>query len=895
MRYYDVIKNMSSTINMQSIISACRDALPPDLSYRAYRHPALNHGTALLSSEDALNAYMVSYGEMHTMKCRAAMQNFPYNEITGSFEIIDWGCGQGIGSLCTIEALQQHNLLQWLKRVALIEPSNAARERAILNVRYALKSSNAQIAQSNKYLPGNGENDEITGIKYIASNVIHIFSNILDVTSINLKKLANVVAIDGHKHFILCIGSINPNSYRIDEFCKIFGEQLYFSNINDQHYSRTSDTYYEYTCKTKCFLYNAAPLIEYTPQRQHQQSLQPIYSEYDPRFALINGSISQELCQLYEILERITQPTDIIILQPDINGDKPDLVIVRPHRGILIINICEKNFTSGYELVKHIENDNYVETFQSKIDEILSPFSVIDAYQKNLIRLHVDTLLDKVLVNKKNWNLIKKMILFTQHTTSESRLKFKDASTNYTAIFGKDLLENKTLQNNLFQLLGFNYIQNDFDDGTMRKFLRILSPQWHSYNEGKPIKLTTTQRNLSISKENSQQKISGTAGAGKTQVLATRAINAQVRTGGNVLVLMFNIALTNYMRFRLGQVQADFPWSKITIDYYHHFFRAQANNLDLHVSFHSYDKEDFFKSCENNIKKYDAIFIDEVQDYKSEWLHLLYRYFLKENGEFVVFGDPKQNIYNRELDNDGNVRLGFVSGRWNNQLNENKRFANIQLAKLAYQYQRTFTPQKVDINLDNANTTIQSTLDTFIKYWYLKDETSTNTLSSNCRWIMQEYHLDPRDVVILSNTRGILQGIDYYYRQTTNTGTLCDFCSLEKWRDLLKIHHLSAQQARYNNLFKKDFEALCKHRKIAFTMDSANLKLSTIHSYKGWESRSVILVIEPELQHSGDNTAEMIDDIALIYTAITRARNNLFVLNLSNKKFDTFFRQHAQR
>ncbi len=888
MRYYDIIRNTSSNVNMQSIISACNDALPPNLPCKPYYHPELQNGTALLSSEDALNAYMVSYGEMHTMKCRAALQNFPYNEITGKVEIVDWGCGQGIGSLCVIEALQQHDLLQWLERVALIEPSNAARERAIFNVRHVLKGSSTNIVQSHKYLPGNGEQDEIIGIKYVARNVIHVFSNILDIPSIDLKKLANIVAVNGHKHFILCVGPLNPNSYRVDEFCKIFGEQLYFSNISDKHYSRTSNTYHEYTCKTKCFLYNTTPLIEYTPQPQHHESLQPIYSEYDPRFALINGSISQGLCQLYEIFERILHPTDIIILQPDINGDKPDLVIVRPHKGILIVNICEKKFTSEYELVKYKEKENVVETFQSKTDEVLSPFSVIDTYQRNLIRLHVDTLLDKVLVNKKNWHLIKKMIVFTQYTSKEAWGKFKDASTNHTSIWGRDLLDNKTLQDNLFHSLSFTANNSDFDDGTMRQFLRLLSPQWHSYNEGSPFKLTTIQRNLAISKENSQQKISGTAGAGKTQVLATRAINAQVRTGGNVLVLMFNIALTNYMKFRLGQVQADFPWSKITIDYYHHFFRTQANNCNLHISFNSYEAEDFFKGSEHKIRKYDAIFIDEVQDYKSEWLHLLYRYFLKENGEFVVFGDPKQNIYNRELDRDGNVRLRFVAGSWNNQLSKSHRFANAQLANLSYQYQLNFVPQQVDPSSENLENILQSSLDTFIKYWRLKKDTPPKTLASNCRWIINEYHLDPRDVVILSNTRGMLRGIDYHYRKETKLETLCDFSSLEKWYELLKIHHLSAQEARTNNLFNNDHEALCKHKKVAFTMDSACLKLSTIHSYKGWEAPSVILIIEPEMKGN-------LDDVALIYTAITRARSNLFVLNLGNMKYDNFFMQHTQR
>lgn len=49
-------------------------------------------------------------------------------------EIIDWGCGQGIGSVCVIDFLKDRELTRWLKRVTLIEPSAEALERAQANV-----------------------------------------------------------------------------------------------------------------------------------------------------------------------------------------------------------------------------------------------------------------------------------------------------------------------------------------------------------------------------------------------------------------------------------------------------------------------------------------------------------------------------------------------------------------------------------------------------------------------------------------------------------------------------------------------------------------------------------------------------------------------------------------
>lgn len=74
---------------------------------------------------------------------------------------------------------------------------------------------------------------------------------------------------------------------------------------------------------------------------------------------------------------------------------------------------------------------------------------------------------------------------------------------------------------------------------------------------------------------------------GKTQVLATRAVNAQIRTGGNILILTYNKTLSNYLRYRINEVRADFYWNKLHISHYHHFFKEQLKLLEKHVYFNS--------------------------------------------------------------------------------------------------------------------------------------------------------------------------------------------------------------------------------------------------------------------------------------------------------------------
>lgn len=56
-------------------------------------------------------------------------------------------------------------------------------------------------------------------------------------------------------------------------------------------------------------------------------------------------------------------------------------------------------------------------------------------------------------------------------------------------------------------------------------------------------------------------------------------------------------------------------------------------------------------------------------------------------------------------------------------------------------------------------------------------------------------------------------------------------------------------------------------------MGDSRLKMSTIHSFKGWELMNVILIIPKK----GSGSEPELD--SLIYTSLTRTRSNLIVFN----------------
>ena len=881
------------------LIEICRALLPEEWKKQPYRHPELINGIGLLKSEAAMNAYIAAYAEMHIAKCRVALQNFPFEDLDGSIEIIDWGCGQGIGSLCTIEALAQRDKLMWLKNITLIEPSPNPLKRAIVNIK-KLTGNVTNIISVNQYLPATGENNEIEGLSYKNKNVIHIFSNILDVTSINLIKLAKMVANLGRNHFILCMGPMNSYSYRIDQFISIFGIQELFCDLAEKQFGRTSDTLYQYTGKIKCFKYNGQPL-----NLNADLSTQPdlyngkvVYSDYDPNIGFINDLVSPFSKKISLLLDASLTEEDIIVLKPNIQGDTPEMVIAEPNRGIIILDTFNEDIEI-YEFPKE-ENSNKDSVRNSNIlknrktgDEIISPINKISYYQDNLINKHLNGLVDKLIDNSSVLSIVVKIIVFSQNSTKDAREKFK-SNRKYTLIFGNDIFDNEEYKKQFIECTRIKKKNAYFDDYVFRSLMQKLTPKWHSYKEGKYIKLTKPQISLSKSAANTKRKISGVAGSGKTQVLVTRAAYSQVRTGGKVLILTYNVSLANYIKYRLGEVRADFAWDKIEVSYYHQFFRTMAYKCNKHVHFNSYEDFSFFAASEMQIQKYEAIFIDEVQDYDAEWLRILFKYFLVENGEFVVFGDPKQNLYHRPTDVNGDMLIGgVIGGTWNHELNESHRFGNPMLEDLFAKFKQAFLPSPEDYK----KRPIQIDMNHSIKYANIGRITTfneTKEIAKYCRNICSKFSVEEKEVIVLSQNSDILRDVEYSYRMLTSKKTSTTFLPYELYNKLLDkyiIKDPSTANAIYG--FKRDKDNADHERKLKFTMAAEGMKFSTIHSFKGWEADTVILILEPVTNHVEPySTSTTCNTPELIYTAITRARQNLFIINLGNSTYHSFFSEN---
>lgn len=414
--------------------------------------------------------------------------------------------------------------------------------------------------------------------------------------------------------------------------------------------------------------------------------------------------------------------------------------------------------------------------------------------------------------------------------------------------------------------------------------------------------------------------------------------------------------MRNYLHDKLNEISEKFFWGDFEILHYHEFIRTKANNYNLPpLSIMDYNNTNLFEKVKNNIHKYGAIFIDEVQDYEEEWLEIIKKYFLidRVKSEYVVFADEKQNIYDRKLDVDKKPYTGVPGPNWR-VLKESFRLSN-SITDLANSFQKYFFKEKYEIEeIQSVQMGFQfEQKKQLMKYVYKDKSENIINCYNELHELLLENNIHPNNICFLSPNVSELRKIDYLVRNRSNEKTMIMFETLEIYfyqllvlleknittlslfKELTSCFNGSVhdtitylcfreiqdhQSEPFLNLkfkYSLEFEKLEKYcmsideiqtgkelehfndsikeirrnKKFHFWMNPGTMKLSTIHSFKGWEIHTLVLLITQSENNIilEDDSKEFLSD-ELIYTALTRCRYNLIIFNLGIEKFDSFFK-----
>lgn len=587
-------------------------------------------------------------------------------------------------------------------------------------------------------------------------------------------------------------------------------------------------------------------------------------------------------------------------------------------------------------------------------------------------------------------------------------IKVKNYSAYNSILTQEDLSEysfNELLKKNY---IGLNSKSQLFTNEIYRLFKHQLSPTEHFKNQVRDILYTDSQLCIIYDSHELKRKngpilipnkrptqnayIRGVYGSGKTTVLAATAIQTYLSlrkkiVAPRILILCYNLSLVNWIKCKLNEVNEDFNINNFVIINYHKFITSALNNLNVpfhvpeeiatdkekltpYLEEHYYGNvelfEDIFSSKVDlngknlDFYKFDAVFIDEIQDYHYSWTEIINRFFLYPNGKFYVFGDEKQNIYGNQVINQKvEVYFGEKSVK-NIYLKECKR-SNPEIQDFLKKYQKCFLANKYEVDEFES---FEKQTSLIFKFDY--DETCTidfvelsgkNSIEKRINFlkIIQEYidkrgrSISPSDMTVLAQNVSILRKIDALFRYKTGSKTesmfenyeeifltwmkgiahetteekkfnsclleqiifpkhgrynclailltiyilytrfpsvyydvLYMYCHMYKVNIDLFIQTLNNNQKTFNHIIKKllklDYTDIRDNKKLHFSMLKGCPKMSTIHSFKGWESRLVFLYLEEKLP---DEKAFA----ELIYTGLSRAKEHLIVINAGNVEY----------
>jgi len=196
------------------------------------------------------------------------------------------------------------------------------------------------------------------------------------------------------------------------------------------------------------------------------------------------------------------------------------------------------------------------------------------------------------------------------------------------------------------------YVYENFKKELLRGvgFVETLSAQFR-YEDKRFVELTNEQIDTfhHIS-SNNKILVRGYAGTGKT-IVAIAAAQDKVKEEKSVLFLCYNRTLANKIRYRFNKDELN-----IKVTTFHSLAREIIEEVEPGWWKNNQQNEEEFWSLtvpvklDSIIKKsskiYDAIIIDEGQDFEDLWFESIFK-LSHIDTSFVVFTDKRQNIFER--------------------------------------------------------------------------------------------------------------------------------------------------------------------------------------------------------------------------------------------------------
>lgn len=375
--------------------------------------------------------------------------------------------------------------------------------------------------------------------------------------------------------------------------------------------------------------------------------------------------------KFFRRIKDVFENTDhlIVYTEPVVKGLHPDYLLLSPKYGIIIIEVKDYSPKKIKTIAKtgkwqYITKTGEIKDYTNPFDQLYHYWRAIkDAvnhshFPKNIkipisriavfSNISVDSNLAKELQNKSPHYIF---LCFKQHITRNKQFK-----TYMDSIIPK----NFQISQNHFKTLRANIIPSSRLPTSEQKNL----DKWFTAEERVKL-LDQKQEKLAREMGEGHRLIFGVAGSGKTIVLIARARHLAIQhPEWRILILCYNRLLKELLRHLLNP--QDFQ-TDITIDTYHGWARKYilSHNNEFSRIYHEGENKaknegkfnEFFnefvpnlllkvlKQNEEKRVNYDAILIDEGQDFESDWYRGIIKVLNPEIDSLLITCDGLQGIY----------------------------------------------------------------------------------------------------------------------------------------------------------------------------------------------------------------------------------------------------------
>lgn len=576
----------------------------------------------------------------------------------------------------------------------------------------------------------------------------------------------------------------------------------------------------------------------------------PLSSELDK----LRQPLNESERRVFEFFDKNLPVEWEIYIQPHMNGLRPDFVLLNPSVGVGVFEVKGWNLDAleyswnGNRLEGRDKNNN---TFSLQKE---NPVPKVRLYAEEIKKLYCPRMSQPA----GDRFALYSGVIFPCAETSRVRDLFANHAGG-VSISGQDALDKGELHT-VFPLAcrpvyPATHLSHELAADLRLWLVEPDAPQ----NQRSELPLDKRQRELVTERTlTGYRRIKGPAGSGKSIVLAGRAARLAAE-GKDVLVVSFNITLLNYLadlsvreyrRARSSIVWLNWhAWCKrvcFESGFDDGYKQAMADDG------RSFDEKDdaltrLMQTAVIDIDavdvRYDAVLVDEGQDFKPEWWSIL-RKVCKDGGEMMLVADATQNIYGTAGKwTDETMRGAGFRGEWVQVSNQSYRLPN-RLQEECRVFGELFLPE----SLRDLPQLAQGDL-----------------ALSDCdlRWVQLnalhiQDHLPPalKNMAAAQNASPLIQQeIDLLLKHDGMAASDLTILVDTNEAGIVILGYLKKHNIRCIDTFGGG--------KRAFYLGDGRVKLTTIASFKGWESRLLLVCIT---RRGGARTA------AQLYTAMTRLK-----------------------